>query len=230
MRNAFTRSALVTASVILTLLAATDAKAAAAIKGVVQDGSKQPVAGAVVYLVPAADVLNLAKPPSIEIRKDVPNDEPMEDNLAANRDRYAKGTTDKNGAFTISGVPDGRYFVYVEPSDREHLPGGDVSNKAMTSADLAGKPLTIRVSGKVPEGATFVGSSRCLACHAAYGDVKKTLHKLGITAVGKPSRNCAQDWARSLSAAELLARVYAPLNWNRPPGNPACVMCQTWYR
>ncbi len=194
MQKAFTWAAVVTASVILTLLATTGAKAAVTVNGVVQDGSKQPVAGAAVYLVPAADVVKLAKPPSIEIRKDVPNDEPMEDNLAANRDRYAKGTTDKNGAFTISGVADGKYFVYVEPSDREHLPGGDVSNKAMTSADLAKKPLTIRVSGKVPDGATFVGSSRCLACHAAYGDVKKTLHKLGITAVGKASK--LQDSSR----------------------------------
>jgi hypothetical protein len=124
------------------------------VKGVVQDGSKQPVAGAAVYLVPAADVAGLAKPPSIEIRKDVTNDEPMEDNLAANRDKYLKGTTDRNGAFTISGVADGKYFVYVEPSDRDHLPGGDLSNKSMGTAELARKPLAIQVSGKVPDNAT----------------------------------------------------------------------------
>jgi hypothetical protein len=114
-----------TGSAILTLAPAAEAKTLT-VKGVVQDGSKQPVAAAVVYLVPAGDVAKLAKPPSIEIRKDVSNDEPMEDNLAANRDKYLKGTTDKNGAFTISGVADGKYFVYAEPSSRDHLPGGDL--------------------------------------------------------------------------------------------------------
>src|SRR3990167_1632324 len=68
--------------------------ATVAVRGVVQDGSKQPVAGAAVYLVPAADVAKLAKPPSIEIRKDVPNDEPLEDSLAANRDRSEEHTSE----------------------------------------------------------------------------------------------------------------------------------------
>jgi predicted CXXCH cytochrome family protein len=194
MRNdGFAWAAVPMAAVLLVFAPLTDAKAAT-VKGVVQDGSKQPVAGATVYLVPAADVAKLAKTPSIEIRKDVPNDEPMEDNLAANRDTYLKGTTDKNGVFTISGVPDAKYFVYVDPSDRDHLPGGDLSNKAMAASDLAKTPLAIQVSGKTPDNATFVGSSRCLACHGAYGDVKKTLHKLGIAAVGKPSK--LQDFSR----------------------------------
>lgn len=177
------------------------------VRGVVQDGSKQGVAGAAVYLVPAADVARLAKPPSIEIRKDVPNDEPMEDTLAANRDKYSRGTTDKNGTFTISGVAEAKYFVYVEPSDRDHLPGGDLSNKAMAADELAKKPLAIQVSGKAPDNATFVGSSRCLACHGAYGDVKKTLHKLGITVVGKPSK--LQDFSRFAGFNDGLNKLMA---------------------
>jgi predicted CXXCH cytochrome family protein len=185
-------SAIGAASIILALAHA--ANAAVSVKGTVHDGSKQPVPGAVVYLVPAADVLKLAKQPTVEIRKDVPNDEPMEDNLEANRDRYRQGTTNGNGAFTISGVPDGKYFVYVEPSDREHLPGGSLANKAVSGQDLAKKPLAIQVSGKTPDNATFVGSSRCLACHAGYGDVRKTLHKLGIASVGKASK--LQDFSR----------------------------------
>ena len=39
-----------------------------------------------------------------------------------------------------------------------------------------------------------------------------------LPTVGRPSRNCANDCARSLSAAELFARVYAPLKAKRPPG------------
>jgi len=183
-----------TGSTILALAPVAGAKAAT-VRGAVQDGSKQSVAGAAVYLVPAADVAKLAKAPSIEIRKDVPDDEPLEDSLAANRARYPKGTTDKNGAFTISGVADGKYFVYVEPSDADHLPGGDLSKKAMTADELARQPLAVQVSGKTPHNATFVGSSRCLVCHKVYsGEVKKTLHKLGITVVGKPSK--LQDFSR----------------------------------
>src|SRR5262245_22544657 len=47
-----------------------------------------------------------------------------------------------------------------------------------------------------------------------------------VAAVGRPSRNCAHDCARSFSAAELLARVYAPLNWYRPPGKPSSTVFQ----
>jgi hypothetical protein len=192
-KGACTWVAVATASGLLALAPLAEAKTVT-VRGVVQDGSKQAVAGAAVYLVPAADVAKLAKPVSIEIKKDVPNDEPLEDSLAANRDKYAKGTTDKSGGFTISGVADAKYFVYVEPSDREHLPGGDVSKKAMPADELAKQPLAIQVSGKVPDNATYVGSSKCLACHKAFGDVKKTLHKLGIQAVGKPSK--LQDLSR----------------------------------
>src|SRR3990172_1614385 len=78
--------------------------ATVAVRGVVQDGSKQPVAGA----------------------------------------------TDATGAFTISGVADGKYFVYVEPTDRDHLPGGDLAKKAMAAGDLARKPLAIHLSSKIP--------------------------------------------------------------------------------
>ncbi len=205
-RGGLTWFAVAAASAILALAPLAEAKAVT-VRGAVQDGSKQPVAGAVVYLVPAADVAKLAKPPSIEIRKDVPNDEPMEDNLAANRDRYLKGTTDKNGAFTIAGVADGKYFVYVEPSDRDYLPGGDLANTAIAAEDLAKKPLAIQVSGKAPENATYVGSSRCLVCHKAYGDVKKTLHKLGISVVGKASK--LQDFSRFPSFNDGLNRLMA---------------------
>jgi predicted CXXCH cytochrome family protein len=170
------------------------AQAAATVKGAVSDGSKQPIANAAVYLVPAADVEKLDKAPSIEIKKNSPNDEPMEDSLAANRDRYRKGMTDKKGNFSIRKVADGKYFVYVEPSDRDHLPGGDLSNKAMTTAQLAKQSLKINVSGKIPDNASFVGSTQCIGCHGAYASLKKTLHKLGITAVGKPGR--LQDHSR----------------------------------
>lgn len=164
------------------------------VSGTVEDGSERLVVGATVYLVPARDVARLARHPSVDIHKDVPNDEPMEDSLAANRDTYQRGTTDERGTFLIPKVADGNYFVYVEPADPDHLPGGDLADVATSAKELAARPLTIHVSGKSPANATFVGSTRCLGCHEDYGDVKKTLHKLGIAVVGKPGR--LQDHSR----------------------------------
>ncbi|MFZ5762379.1 MAG: cytochrome c3 family protein [Thermodesulfobacteriota bacterium] len=196
----------VTAATVLAVAPTATAKEGA-VRGVVKDGSQQAVAGAMVYLVPAADVVKLGKAPSIEIRKDVPNDEPLEDNLATGRDKYAKGTTDKKGAFTIGKVADGKYFVYVEPMDGKYLPGGDLSAKSKTAAELTAKPLAIQVSGKTPADATFVGSSTCLKCHNGYKDMTKTLHKIGISVIDKPGK--LQDHSRFPNFNEGLKRLSA---------------------
>lgn len=163
------------------------------IKGIVQDASGQAVKNATVYLVPSSDVEAMAKTP-IEIKRDSKNDEPLEDNLAANKDKYQKSTTDKKGNFKIAAVAYGKYFIYVVPSDTEHLPGGDKSNKAMSTAELKGRTLKILVSGNVPADAAYVGTSKCLMCHKAYESVKKTAHKLGIRVEGKDSK--LQDVSR----------------------------------
>ena len=81
------------------------------ITGTVTDGGKSAVGGVTVYLVPANDVARLAKAPSIDIRRNVDDDEPMEDNLAANRDKYPHGVTNSSGAFAIDKVAAGSYFV-----------------------------------------------------------------------------------------------------------------------
>ena len=164
------------------------------VQGTVKDGSGQAVSGATVYLVPAADVAKLAKAPTFQIRRNVDDDEPMEDNIAANGDKYRQAVTGARGGFAIDKVADGRYFVYVSTTDREHLPGGTLSNKSRTTAELAAKPLAIEVSGKIPDGAVFVGSSKCLGCHTGDTDVRKTLHKLGIAIIGKPGQR--QDFSR----------------------------------
>jgi len=207
-RNGFiTRLTLLAACTVFVFapLAEAAKKGGALVKGVVSDGSKQPVSEATVYLIPAEDVAKLAKTPSIEIKKNTPNDEPMEDNLAENRDKYLKGKTDKKGNFSIKKVPGGKYFVYAEPSDKQHLPGGDLSNKSMTTAEMAKKPLKITVSGKIPDDASFVGSSKCLSCHSGFSAMKKTLHKLGITAVDKPSK--LQDFSRFPAFNEGLEKL-----------------------
>ncbi|HQW37665.1 MAG TPA: hypothetical protein PLO00_03050, partial [Usitatibacteraceae bacterium] len=167
---------------------------AQAISGTVTDGGKRAVSGATVYLVPAADVAKLKKAPSFNIRRNVDDDEPMEDNIVANGDKYTQAVTDSGGAFSIPAAAAGKYFVYVAPEGEQYLPGGSLTNKSMTVADLAAKPLAIQVSGRTPQDATFVGSTRCMKCHDDYADVGKTLHKLGIQVVGKPGK--MQDLSR----------------------------------
>lgn len=166
------------------------------VTGVVEDGSTetfQKVSEATVWLIPAADVATMGKT-AIEIKKDAKNDEPLEDNLAANRDRYQKAKTNTKGEFNLGIVKEGKYFVYVEPVDSTYLPGGNLSRKAMTVAELNKVPLRIKVSGNTPPGATYIGSSACLECHKDQKHFTQTLHRLGVTVIGKPSK--LQDFSR----------------------------------
>jgi len=180
---------------------------AQAIGGTVTDGGKRAVSGATVFLVPAADVAKLKKAPSFNIRRNVDDDEPMDDSIAAHGDKYAQAVTDGGGAFSIANAAPGKYFVYVVPDDDRHLPGGTLTNKSMTTAELTAKPLAIQVSGKTPANATFVGSSKCMKCHDDYAGFKKTAHKQGIMVVGKPSG--LQDMSRFPAMNDGLKRLQA---------------------
>ncbi len=102
------------------------------------------------FLVPAADVAKLKKAPSFNIRRNVDDDEPMDDSIAAHGDKYQQAVTDGKGGFSIANAAPGKYFVYVVPDDDRHLPGGTLTNKSMTTAELAAKPLAIQVSGQDP--------------------------------------------------------------------------------
>jgi hypothetical protein len=158
------------------------------IKGTVEDRDGRKVVNATVWLIPAGDVAAMGKTP-IEIKKDAKNDEPLEDNLAANRARYIKGASNANGEFSITGIPaDGKYFVYVEPNGTQYLPGGDKSRKSLSATEMAAAPVKIQVSGNTPAGATYVGTSKCLDCHEEHETFKSTLHRLGIQVIGKPSK------------------------------------------
>ncbi|MBL0142426.1 MAG: hypothetical protein IPP91_10115 [Betaproteobacteria bacterium] len=180
---------------------------AQAIGGTVTDGGRQAISGATVFLVPAADVAKMKKAPSFNIRRDVDDDEPMDDNIAANGDKYQHAETDGKGEFSFPSAAAGKYFVYVVPADEKHLPGGTLTNKSMTTAELAAKPLAIQVSGKVPANATFIGTSKCMKCHDDYVDMGKTLHKLGITVIGKSSK--LQDFSRFPNFNDGLKKLQA---------------------
>lgn len=166
------------------------------VKGVVEDGSKETflkVPNATVWLIPSNDVATMGKTP-IEVKKDAMNDEPLEDNLAANRGRYLNTRTNDKGEFSFADVPGGKYFVYVEPATSKYLPGGDKSRKAMGTDELGAAPLLIKISGNVPPDAKYIGSSACIECHEEQKDFTKTLHRLGIAVIGKPSK--LQDFSR----------------------------------
>lgn len=163
------------------------------VKGVVEDRDGIKVADATVWLIPAADVAAMGKTP-IEIKKDAKNDEPLEDNLAANRDKYPKARSGADGTFSVADVPAGKYFLYVEPADATYLPGGDRSRKSLTSAELAAAPVKIRISGNTPAGAAYIGTSKCLSCHENHDSFGTTLHRIAIQVVGKPGK--LQDFSR----------------------------------
>lgn len=186
-------SAVLSITGLALLMSMSMAAAGTTVNGVVKDVSKQNVANATVYLIPAADVAAMAKSP-MEIKKNAANDEPLEDNLAANKDKYSKAVSDGQGAFTIADVADGNYFIYVVPKDSTYLPGGDKSSQALSTAELKEKKIEILLSGNIPADATFVGTSACLKCHKDYGTEKMTLHKLGIRVAGKNSK--LQDTSR----------------------------------
>ncbi len=168
---------------------------AQSISGTVTDGGKRAVSGATVYLVPAADVAKLAKAPVLQ-------------HPAQRRQRRAHGGQPRRQPRQVRAGDDRRQgrlhasprprpastSCTSSPTDDKHLPGGTMTNKSMTAAELAAKPLAIQVSGKCPANATYVGSSKCMKCHDDYADFKKTAHKLGIAVVGKPSK--LQDFSR----------------------------------
>ena len=179
------------------------------VKGVVEDGSKETflkVADATVWLIPSTDVAAMGKTP-IEVKKDAKNDEPLEDNLAANRGRYLNAKTNAKGEFSFADVPGGKYFVYVEPATSKYLPGGDKSRKALGTDELGAAPLLIKISGNVPPNATYIGSSACIECHEEQKDFTKTLHRLGITVIGKQSK--LQDFSRFPDFNKGLNRLMA---------------------
>jgi len=109
-------------------------------------------------------------------------------------------TTDASGAYTISGVAPGSYFIHVAPpaADTSAFPGGDASRQSFAVAAGATVTKDVTVSQRAPLTATYVGSSACLLCHTnalgggatkAAGNWKKTLHANVYRAPGVASAN-----------------------------------------
>ena len=163
-----------------------------AFQGTVSDPSGSLIADATVYLIPAADVAGLPDLTSANMRS-IDNgdgtytmpvstdfDEPLEDLVRLNGASFLQADTGADGRFVISVVPEGRYFVYVEPSDANHLPGGSLCRDSLKESGLRGMDLEISVSGVTGTDAHYMGADRCLECHPDHSGTKSLAHSLGF--------------------------------------------------
>lgn len=178
-------------TITLFLLLALARKEGSNFSGQVLSAAGIPVAGATVYLVPTTAIDMTPITTSAVYYPPYPAeayDEPLEDTIRAKGEEFPKATTDSEGSFNISSVPDGKFFIHVTPAaeDTKHLPGGDKSRKAYPADDLRGKSMTIKVSELPQPHATFVGSTTCLACHPDKATWKQTGHKISWTPPSSP--------------------------------------------
>lgn len=158
------------------------------LQGVVSGPSGVPVAGAIVYLVPTSAI------PTQEITAagvlagtTEEFDEPLEDAVALLGSTFVQATTDAEGKYDIATVSDGDYYLYVEPTDTEHFPGGSFCRTAAPATAFRGTTRDIVVSSSPPDHAVYVGMSTCLICHEEYSTEKTLAHRLGFRVPGVSS-------------------------------------------
>jgi len=155
------------------------------LQGTVSDASGTPVAEATVYLVPTSAISTQAiTAAGVLAGTTEAFDEPLEDAVATGGTGFTQATTDANGAYTIATIADGRYFLYVEPSDPEHLPGGSLCRVSGSADSFRGTTQNITVSSSPPADAAYVGMSACLVCHGEYDTEITLAHRLGFRVPG----------------------------------------------
>jgi hypothetical protein len=151
------------------------------------NGVLLPVANATVYLVPV-DKVRKTKITAAGVLDGTAEayDEPLEDAMRVNAiadSKFAFAVTDSQGSYSMSNLPSGKFYVYVDPP-APYLPGGDACR---VSRDLPGT-LNISLSGMPPTTATYTGSASCVGCHkSTHAGHKFTAHKLGISVPNAPN-------------------------------------------
>jgi len=160
------------------------------VNGTVKGPSGVAVQGAKVYLVPASAIdLTEITGAGVLAGTSLPYDEPLEDAVANAGNTFTRTTTASDGSYEIANVPDGSFFLYVEPgaSDTEHLAGGSLCTTVAKAGALRGTTRNIKMSSSPPVGATYAGMSTCLTCHADYATEKTLAHRLGFRVPGVSS-------------------------------------------
>ncbi|HET6203022.1 MAG TPA: hypothetical protein VFI25_09505 [Planctomycetota bacterium] len=156
-----------------------------------RDGAGEPVVGATVVLVPADQIdTTPITGASVQSGAAAAHDEPLEDLLAsAPSSSFPQAVTGSTGRYKISGVPEGDYYFFVQPSasDAEHVPGGSRSRRATPSDSLLGTSVDLEVSSSPPASATYVGSTTCLACHRERLGAIETAHFFPLRVPGAVS-------------------------------------------
>jgi len=158
--------------------------------GTVTEANGELVPSGIVYLVPASEVEELAQTPidlfaSPQDTAMLAVDEPIEDLLDANAERYEQADVDVDGAYRFETLPEGRHFVVWVPHDDDarHLPGGDSSRVSFDSDSLIGMQMDIRVSPQPSASARYLGSSACTGCHGLESTTR-TAHNVGLQVPG----------------------------------------------
>ncbi len=158
-------------------------------QGTVLGATGDPVAGATVYLIPS---FLLSGPNPINADNVLSGaaeafDEPLEDLVRNQGNTFVRAVTGTAGNFLIATVPDGRYYVFVQPAaaDTEHLPGGSWCRESVDAAGLRGRNVTIKLSSSPSTSATYVGMVTCLLCHPDEATEKTVAHRLGFKVPGE---------------------------------------------
>lgn len=203
--------------------------------GVVKDTAGAPVVNATVYFMPQADIPDggLELGASMAAVRADPNDEPLEDTIAARGAGYTKSVTNADGVYRVATVPQGKFFMVAVPAstDTEHLPGGSLCRTATARSALVGRQINIEVSTTPSSSATYVGPSVCLTCHGRVHQLA-TAHMNGLRKIGKtgPLQDSSRfpDWDSALTtrftASGTTIYFYA---YGGTPGSPNYKVSET---
>lgn len=146
-----------------------------------------PVGGATVYLIPASAV-DTRPISAADVRDGTAEDrdEPLEDAVRLRGGTFLQAVTGADGRARITGMPAGRYFwlAVPGPGDVEHLPGGTSGRYARDHYVFAGTQVDLFLSSRPGDGATYLGSSTCLTCHAEQAVTARHAHKLALAQPG----------------------------------------------
>lgn len=160
------------------------------LRGVVTGPSGVALERAIVYLVPAGSIsIEPITGAGVLAGTTQEFDEPLEDAVANDGVSFVQATTAADGSYGFEQIPDGSFFVYVEPADddAEHLRGGSLCRQALDAEALRATQRDIVMSSSPPSDATYVGMSSCLTCHESYATEKTLAHRLGLRVPGVSS-------------------------------------------